>query len=78
MYLKGGITMTPFEFVCDYREKYGELAAKDPRVCGIYTANIKYFRALLSKFECCSPEEKHVLDMFVRECSMLNELATHS
>ena len=67
--------MTPFEFVCDYREKYVELAAKDPRVCGFYRATIKHFNDMLFTLNCCSPEEQHVLDMFVQECSMLKELA---
>lgn len=70
--------MTPFEFVCDYREKYVDLAAKDPRVCGIYTATVKHFHDMVLTPNCFSSEEQDVLDMFVRECSMLKELAIQS
>lgn len=72
--------MNAFEFVVEFHEKYSEKAANDPRICGTYTALLKHFRNCLVNLESCqcSKEEREIVEMMVRECSIIKELAIQS
>ena len=68
-------TMTAFDFVVAYRNTYKDKATKYPRLCGIYTATMEHFRAILVAKALCSSEEEQIIGMMVRECRIIKELA---
>ena len=72
--------MNAFEFIVEFHEKYANKAAKNPRICGYYTALLKRFRNCLVDLESCqcSKEEREIVEMMVRECSIIKELAIQS
>lgn len=67
--------MTPFDFVVSYHNTYKDKAAKDPRLCGIYTTTMKSFMHTLVSKDLCSSEEKQILFMMAQECHIIDELA---
>lgn len=71
-------TMTPFDFVVRYRKRYMDRAAQDTSLWAIYAVSMKDFRDKLVSKDLCSSEEEQILDMMVRECRILKELAIQS
>ena len=67
--------MNAFEFVVEFHEKYANKAAKNPRICGYYTALIKHFRNRLEILGTPTKEQKEIVEMMVAECSLLKKIA---
>ena len=66
--------MNAFEFIVEFHEKYADKAAKNPRICGFYTALIKHFRDRFEVLGSPTKEQKEIVEMMVMECSLLKEI----
>lgn len=70
--------MNAFEFIVEFHEKYADKAAKNPRICGYYTALIKHFRDRFEVLGSPTKEQKEIVEMMVMECSLLKKLAINN